>query len=442
VGHRYQARLNGSRISSAKLAAILGISTRSNRIGSRDLTASALCYTAQQTVLGYCHSADADITAAHVPQLRGVGNQASHDKLTDLVLPYAVAMWTDLKRTDEGRIPFKHDHYLKMWALGEPTLRGNFLLLDEAQDTNPVLEKVFTAQRGHTQLVMVGDSAQAIYGWRGARDVMSRFDGPLRTLSQSFRFGAAVAVEANRWLAIAGQPLRITGAPHITSTVTTPASGAPTTSTVIHPQAILCRTNGGAMTEILGQLRSGRRVALVGDGKALQDLALAARDLQNGRRSTHYELMLFSSWGEVQDYAQHDPTGAIFNPSSMSSTNTASTSSSPLSRSSAGNTTPRSPFDDPQVQRARMDRRPHRRRLPRTRRLRTHRHQRNSPTRPNRSRRGTGSVQLANGHQRRRAALAVPSCDHPSPPDCPGRTRHPTTTAHFPHNQLSFSNTF
>src|SRR5215212_4065979 len=32
VGHRYQARLNGSRISSAKLAAILGISTRSNRI--------------------------------------------------------------------------------------------------------------------------------------------------------------------------------------------------------------------------------------------------------------------------------------------------------------------------------------------------------------------------------------------------------------------------
>ena len=314
VGHRYQARLNGPRISSAKLAAILGISTRSTRIGSRDLTASALCYTAQQTVLGYCHSADADITAAHVPQLRGVDNQASHDKLTDLVLPYAVAMWTDLKRTDEGRIPFKHDHYLKMWALGEPTLRGNFLLLDEAQDTNPVLEKVFTAQRGHAQLVMVGDSAQAIYGWRGARDVMSRFDAPARTLSQSFRFGAAVAVEANRWLAIAGQPLRITGAPHITSTVTTPASGAPTTSTVIHPQAILCRTNGGAMTEILGQLRSGRRVALVGDGKALQDLALAARDLQNGRRSTHYELMLFSSWGEVQDYAQYDPTGRDLQP--------------------------------------------------------------------------------------------------------------------------------
>ena len=80
----------------------------------------------------------------------------------------------------------------------------DFLLLDEAQDTNPVLEKVFTAQRGHAQLVMVGDSAQAIYGWRGARDVMSTFDATALTLSQSFRFGAAVATEAKGWLAIAG----------------------------------------------------------------------------------------------------------------------------------------------------------------------------------------------------------------------------------------------
>ena len=54
---------------------------------------------------------------------------------------------------------------------------AEFLLLDEAQDTNCVLEKVFTAQRDHAQLIMVGDSAQAIYGWRGAYDVMTDFDG-------------------------------------------------------------------------------------------------------------------------------------------------------------------------------------------------------------------------------------------------------------------------
>ncbi|WTG14190.1 UvrD-helicase domain-containing protein [Streptomyces sp. NBC_01589] len=41
----------------------------------------------------------------------------------------------------------------------------DFLFLDEAQDTNPVVEKIFNAQRDHAELVMVGDSAQAIDQW-------------------------------------------------------------------------------------------------------------------------------------------------------------------------------------------------------------------------------------------------------------------------------------
>ena len=68
------------------------------------------------------------------------------------------------------------------------------------------------------------------------------------------------------------------------------------------------------MTEILAQLGDRRRVAHVGDGKPLQDLALAARDLKQGRRATHPELMLFSTWGEVQNYAQYDPIGRDLQP--------------------------------------------------------------------------------------------------------------------------------
>jgi hypothetical protein len=87
---------------------------------------------------------------------------------------------------------------------------------------------------------------------------MSTFDGTALTLSRSFRFGAAVATEANRWLAIAGQPLRITGTPDITSTVTTPTGITPAAAAAIRPRAILCRTNGGAMTGILAQLGDRR----------------------------------------------------------------------------------------------------------------------------------------------------------------------------------------
>lgn len=76
-----------------------------------------------------------------------------------------------------------------MWSLTEPKINTDFLLLDEAQDTNPVVEQTFNTQRDHAQLVMVGDSAQAIYQWRGARDVMTTFPGILLALSKSFRFG-------------------------------------------------------------------------------------------------------------------------------------------------------------------------------------------------------------------------------------------------------------
>ena len=48
--------------------------------------------------------------------------------------------------------------------------------------------RVFTAQANRAQLILVGDSAQAIYGWRGARDIMTGFAGTQLRLSHSFRF--------------------------------------------------------------------------------------------------------------------------------------------------------------------------------------------------------------------------------------------------------------
>jgi hypothetical protein len=290
-------------MSSAKLAALLGINMEL-RLGERKITASGLCYAAQETVIKYCQSADPVIGPQHVPWLKGIGEEHLHHQLADIVLPHAQRIWQDLQNPERGRVKFKPDHYLKMWALTEPEIRKQFLLLDEAQDTNPVVERVFNAQRGHAQLVMVGDSAQAIYGWRGARDVMTGFNGTQLTLTHSFRFGEGLAREANRWLAIAGAPIRITGSPFIDSGV----------DAVERPDAILCRTNGGAIAEILRLLAARRRVALVGRGETLSSLAIAAQELKSGQRTTHPELLLFSTWGEVQDYVEHDPDGRDLQP--------------------------------------------------------------------------------------------------------------------------------
>lgn len=202
-------------------------------------------------------------------------------------MPFVEKAWKDLQNPEDGAVRFDHDHYLKLWALTEPKIEADFLLLDEAQDTNPVLEQVFAAQRGHAQLVMVGDSAQAIYGWRGARDVMTGFDATHLTLTHSFRFGPLLAEQANQWLALTDAPIRLTG----TDTIPTKVG------LVTSPDAVLCRTNIGAMTEVMRQLGSGRRVALSRGGQTLSTLALAARDLKEGRRTGHPELVLFASWG-------------------------------------------------------------------------------------------------------------------------------------------------
>ncbi|MET7686098.1 UvrD-helicase domain-containing protein [Streptomyces sp. NPDC005423] len=303
VGHRFAGRLSSPRQPAWRIGEALGVRS-SIRIGDHEINHRTLSHSVLRTVTRFCHSADNALATHHVPALRRLGTPAERAQLADAVMPFAEKAWTDLQNAERGDVRFEHDHYLKMWALTEPKIDADFLFLDEAQDTNPVLEQVFAAQRGHAQLVMVGDSAQAIYGWRGARDVMTGFDATHLTLTRSFRFGPLLAEEANRWLAFTDAPIRLTG----TDTIPTQVGQ------VTCPDAVLCRTNIGAMTEVMRQLETGRRVALTRGGKALMTLALAARDLKEGRRTSHPELVLFTSWGELQDYAEHDPAGRDLQP--------------------------------------------------------------------------------------------------------------------------------
>jgi hypothetical protein len=68
--------------------------------------------------------------------------------------------WHYLTDPAGAGVRFEQDHYLKLWQLTRPRLPGDYLLLDEAKDTNPILESVIAAQHGRTQIILVGDSAQ------------------------------------------------------------------------------------------------------------------------------------------------------------------------------------------------------------------------------------------------------------------------------------------
>jgi cation transport regulator ChaB len=291
VGREYRDRLNSARIPTGQTAELLGI--------RRDLDVSGFRVTrfhqarlAMNMVRRFCYTNDPEPMARHMEPVNGLDPVAAN-QVAEVMLRYARRAWDDL-RSHEGRLRFEHDHYLKMWALTGPVLPGEFIMLDEAQDTNPVLEAIFLAQS--VQRVCVGDPAQQIYAWRAARDVITGFPAPQVQLTSSFRFGPAIANVANRWLRHAESDLRLTGAGPADSRVTVAQS----------PDAVLCRGNADVMHEVLGFLKSGVPVAVTGGGATLRKLAEAARDLKAGRRTSHPELFLFPDWGSVQDYAEND----------------------------------------------------------------------------------------------------------------------------------------
>lgn len=288
VGRDYRDRLNAGRIPAYRAAQILGI-REAVKVDDQTITEKHLARLVSETVQRFCYSNDREITPRHVPFVNGV-ERAGQRELARYLAPIAQRAWdTDLTQKD-GKLRFTHDMYLKMWILTDPQFNADYVLLDEAQDSNPAVAGLVARQRG--QQILVGDRCQAIYGWRGATDAMEHFDGQRFYLSQSFRFGSAVAAEANKWLTLLDSPLRLTGFDQIPSRV----------EDLDTPDAILCRSNGGAIGRVISAMKAGRRAALVGGGNDIRRMAEAAQSLQQGRPTGHPELFAFGSWAEVQEY--------------------------------------------------------------------------------------------------------------------------------------------
>lgn len=253
---------------------------------------------ANSAVEKFCNSSRDELTERDIPHQTGLtGDQQS--ELAELILGHARTIWEDVQRTDGqggGRFNVTPSHLLKMFAMRKPVLPYDFILLDEAQDTNPVVAELFTAQR-HAQLIAVGDPEQGINEWRGAIDALEHWPADITlTLRYSFRFGEAIAEEGNKWLALLDAGLPMIG-----------AGGPSAVGECEYPDAVLCRTNATAAHEVLEGLKAGRLVALTGDtAEQIAKLAKACAQLQAGRSTTHPELALFTSWSQVKEYVDED----------------------------------------------------------------------------------------------------------------------------------------
>lgn len=163
----------------------------------------------------FCNSSDHRIGRMHF----GV-NRHHRDKIfrkyPDLV-SISEAVWEEM--IDRASpFPISHDAYLKLWSLESPSIPGEVILHDESQDMNPVTLEILAEQKKKLNpgLVIVGDSHQAIYAWRGAVNTMESLRAEAHyhfNLTTSFRFSQEIADGASKVLQHQkGDPVRIVGA--------------------------------------------------------------------------------------------------------------------------------------------------------------------------------------------------------------------------------------
>jgi hypothetical protein len=206
------------------------------------LTPRMVAAVVKGTVQKFCQSDSVRPAREHVPHWGSTAASWWRFRgYASTVAALAERLWERMADPRES-VPLGHDGYLKLWALSNPMIPAEFILLDEAQDSNGVVIGLLSRQPA--QVVLVGDRYQQIYEWRGAVNAMDRMKTKHHAdLTQSFRFGPAIADAASRVLRVLGERKRIRGNDAYASVLHCDA-----------PDAVLCRTNATVLTRTMEAL--------------------------------------------------------------------------------------------------------------------------------------------------------------------------------------------
>jgi F-box protein 18 (helicase) len=216
---------------------------------------------AMDAVTAYLVSDDNLISAKHITPMgfEYLKNNSDSDKKGDLKLKMnnlvkmAKDIWKKMADRSDESIGMLHDGYLKIYQLSKPRLNFDCIMLDEAQDTNPVTADFIFMQK--CPKILVGDPYQAIYGWRGCKNFLEEIKATeIKYLTKSFRFGQKIADLASLLLQqFRGEKNSIIGSDFYNSEIGD-ASGK---------CAVIARTNSGLFREIVENHLS-KKIAFVG----------------------------------------------------------------------------------------------------------------------------------------------------------------------------------
>ena len=250
----------------------------------------------------FLQSRDAAPSTLHVPRY-GAFERLGFEQFESFarqVAEHLGYLWSSMLDRSKG-LPLGHDGYLKLWALSNPRAQADYIMVDEAQDLNPVLLEVLN--RSECQIVYVGDANQQIYEWRGAVNAMDQVQTRHRCLlSQSFRFGPEIAAAATIVLRTLGSREPLRGSSSVVSHIGR-----------VKPDAILARSNAAVMSNVLRCLARNLRCAVVGGTKDLERVLTDVQRVKQNQPGQSPELIGFQGWKDVMSFSNR-PEGEGLRP--------------------------------------------------------------------------------------------------------------------------------
>lgn len=307
VNRDITAKIQLPRLTPARLADELGLTaigcerTIDGVKKSVTLTPAKLANIISEALSTFCKTSSAYPAPRHITAPSWM-NETDAAALQQTLYPAFEQRW--LQSIDpRHQAGISHDIYLKLWTLSNPIIPADFILFDEAQDADPLMMGALIRQ--DKQTIYVGDAHQQIYEWRGALNAMKRLPYPQTLLTQSFRFGEAIADVANVFLTALQESIPLQGNPNQHSTLA---------KSLVHgaKDAILCRTNATAMSHLLTGLKLGHKVALQADSQRILRFCQGAESLKNGKSAYGIaELAYFGHWAEVQEFSETGEGGDL-----------------------------------------------------------------------------------------------------------------------------------
>lgn len=260
-------------------------------------------YLILHTIRRYCYSSDKYVMRRHVPQLNILADGDIEWMQEDLV-QQSQAIFNKMS-SEASELPITHDVYLKIWALTNPVIRKDYIFFDEYQDSNPVIASVIKNQQ--CQKIFVGDAFQQIYSWRGAVNALKDTSLDKLYITQSFRFGDAIADMCNTIITSyyphGFEYKSFYGNPDVTSAVQS--------MPLPDVDCIICRTNKGVIQATIQMLDNDFSVHILGGTQPLTYLINSIYQLKLKNFTNHPDLFLFKSFQELKEYSESDMGGDL-----------------------------------------------------------------------------------------------------------------------------------